>query len=52
MPQLGYEPRLSRRELRHWLRPIRGETPREYLKSRLYSVRDGGNSRLEIFLKS
>ena len=40
MPIFGYEPRLSRRELRHWLRPIRYETPREYLKSRLYSYRD------------
>jgi Sulfotransferase family len=40
MPELGYEPRLSRRELRHFVRPIRGERPREYLKSRAYSLRD------------
>jgi hypothetical protein len=40
MPLFGYEPRLSRRELRHFFRPIRYETPREYLKSRLYSYRD------------
>jgi hypothetical protein len=40
MPEFGYEPRLSRRQLRHFLRPIRGERPREYLKSRAYSVRD------------
>ena len=45
MPLFGYEPRLSRRELRHWFRPIRYETPREYLKSRLYSYRDGFKSR-------
>ncbi len=40
MPFFGYEPRLGRRRLRHWMQPIRGETPREYLKSRLYSYRD------------
>ena len=40
MPIFGYKPRLNRRELRHFLRPIRYETPREYLKSRLYSYRD------------
>jgi hypothetical protein len=40
MPQFGYEPRLSRRELRYFVRPIRGERPREYLKSRAYSLRD------------
>jgi hypothetical protein len=40
MPIFGYEPQLSRRELRHWFKPIRYETPREYLKSRLYSYRD------------
>jgi hypothetical protein len=37
MEPLGYEPLLSRRALRHWARPVRGETPKEYLKSRLYS---------------
>lgn len=45
MPAFGYEPRLARRELRHWMKPIRGETPREYLKSRLYSYRDAWKSR-------
>jgi Sulfotransferase family len=40
MPEFGYEPRLSRRELRYFVRPIRGERPREYAKSRIYSVRD------------
>jgi Sulfotransferase family len=40
MPEFGYEPRLNRRELRYFVRPIRGERPREYLKSRAYSLRD------------
>jgi hypothetical protein len=40
MPEFGYEPRLSRRQLRYFVRPIRGERPREYLKSRAYSLRD------------
>ena len=40
MPGSGYRPRLSRRELRYFLRPIRGERPREYVKSRIYSIRD------------
>jgi hypothetical protein len=40
MPEFGYEPRLSRRTLRHWAKPIRGERLREYLKSRAYSLRD------------
>ena len=40
MPAFGYEPRSSERQLRHFYRPIRGERPREYLKSRLYSYRD------------
>ena len=40
MPKFDYEPRLSRRELRCFVRPIRGERPREYLKSRAYSLRD------------
>ena len=38
MERLGYAPLLSRRQLRHWAAPLRGETPREYLKSRFYSV--------------
>jgi len=40
MPEFGYEPRLSGRELRYFVRPIRGERPREYIKSRAYSLRD------------
>lgn len=40
MPEFGYEPRLGKRSLRNWLRPVRGERPREYLKSRAYSIRD------------
>jgi hypothetical protein len=40
MPEFGYEPKLHRRELRSFVRPIRGERPREYAKSRLYSIRD------------
>ena len=40
MPEFGYEPRLSRRALRHFAKPVRGEQPREFLKSRAYSLRD------------
>jgi len=40
MPEFGYEPRLSARSLRHFTKSIRGERPREYLKSRAYSLRD------------
>ena len=40
MPEFGYEPRLGRRELRYFMQPIRGERPREYIKSRAYSLRD------------
>ncbi len=40
MPEFGYEPRLSRRSLRSLVKPIRGERPREYLKSRAYALRD------------
>ena len=39
MEPLGYEPTLARSRLRHWAKPVRGETPREYFKSRLYSLR-------------
>ena len=38
MAPLGYEPILAQRRLKHWAKPIRGETPKEYLKSRLYSL--------------
>ena len=40
MPEFGYQPRLSRRALRYFMKPIRGERPREFLKSRAYSLRD------------
>ncbi|MEP6936851.1 MAG: sulfotransferase [Chthoniobacterales bacterium] len=40
MPEFGYKPKLRKRAARHFARPIEGETPREYLKSRLYSLRD------------
>jgi hypothetical protein len=40
MPEFGYQPRLSARALRHFARRIRGERAREYLKSRVYSIRD------------
>jgi hypothetical protein len=41
MPHFGYAPRMSRRSLlRHWARPIREERPKQYFKSRYYSVRD------------
>jgi len=40
MPEFGYEPKLTDRELRYFIRPIRGERPREYIKSRAYSLRD------------
>jgi hypothetical protein len=40
MPEFGYEPRLNRRSLRYFVKPIRGERPREFLKSRAYSFRD------------
>ena len=40
MPKFGYEPRLSGRSLGHFVKPIREERPKQYLKSRLYSLRD------------
>jgi hypothetical protein len=40
MPEFGYQPRLSAHALRHFARRIRGERAREYLKSRVYSIRD------------
>jgi hypothetical protein len=40
MPEFGYEPRLKSRAFRHFAKPIRRERPREYLKSRAYSLRD------------
>ncbi len=38
MAPLGYEPMFPARKLQHWFTPVRGETPREYLKSRFYSI--------------
>lgn len=41
MPHFGYEPRLQTRSFsRHWLRAIRQERPKQFLKSRYYSIRD------------
>jgi len=41
MPHFGYAPRMSHRSLlHHWARPIREEGPKQYFKSRYYSVRD------------
>jgi len=41
MPHFGYTPRSSHRSfLHHWARPIRQERPKQYFKSRYYSVRD------------
>ncbi len=40
MPQFGYELQQSEKRLVPWIKPIRGERPRGYLKSRFYSVRD------------
>jgi hypothetical protein len=40
MPEFGYELRQSKRRIGPWFKPIRGERPKEYLKSRFYSVRD------------
>jgi hypothetical protein len=40
MPAFGYEPKLSRRALRHFIKPLRLERSKQYLKSRLYSLRD------------
>jgi Sulfotransferase family len=40
MPEFGYEPRLTQRSMRYFMKPIRGERPREFFKSRAYSLRD------------
>ena len=39
MEPLGYEPTLARCRLMHWARPVHGETPKEYFKSRWCSLR-------------
>ena len=41
MVPLGYEPLLARTTRKQWLTVVRGETPKEYLKSRWLSVRRG-----------
>src|SRR3982751_2918704 len=40
MREFGYEPRQQSRHLRHWLRPITGERPPQFLKLRVYSLGD------------
>jgi hypothetical protein len=45
MSEFGYKPLLSQRAVRHFVRPVRLERPKEYLKSRLYSVRDAWTRR-------
>src|SRR5947207_722854 len=40
MPEFSYQPRLNRRALRYFIKPVRLERPKQYLKSRLYSLRD------------
>jgi hypothetical protein len=41
MPHFGYEPRIARPNFwGHWVRPIRQERPKQYLKSRYYPLRD------------
>ena len=40
MPEFDYEPRLTKRSLRYFMKPIRGERPKEFFKSRAYSLRD------------
>jgi hypothetical protein len=45
MPEFGYEPRLGSRKASYFLKPVRQERVREYLKSRLYSMRDSMTKR-------
>jgi hypothetical protein len=40
MQEFGYEPKLRSRRLGYFLKPVRHERPKEYLKSRAYSLRD------------
>lgn len=40
MPEFGYEPRLASRNLASFFKPVRQERFKEYLKSRIYSLRD------------
>lgn len=40
MPEFGYKPKLGERALRHFMKPTRYERPKQYLKSRFYSLRD------------
>jgi hypothetical protein len=45
MPEFGYELRLKSRRVGSFWRPVRGERPRQYLKSRAYSIRDAWTHR-------
>jgi Sulfotransferase family len=45
MLEFGYELRLASRSPSHFLKPVREERLREYLKSRLYSLRDAVGGR-------
>jgi Sulfotransferase family len=41
MGRFGYEPKIPNANVfRHWIRPLREERPKQYLKSRYYSIRD------------
>jgi Sulfotransferase family len=40
MPEFGYQPRLASRKLGSFVKPIREERLKEYLKSRVYSLRN------------
>ncbi len=40
MPDFGYDLRLGDPSFANWIKPVRGERPKEYLKSRAYSIRD------------
>jgi Sulfotransferase family len=40
MPEFGYQPRLKSRKIGAFVKPIREERLKQYLKSRMYSLRD------------
>jgi hypothetical protein len=40
MPEFGYDPQVKSSRLKHFLKPVSEERVREYLKSRVYSMRD------------
>lgn len=52
MEPLGYEPLFARRRVTGWAAPVRGETPREYFKSRLYSLRGHWKQPLHAFVSN